>query len=1118
MAKMETRTNRKAAEYNNNMIDKDDNDNLLNGIRKTWSMITDRCVHKPIRYTVVGLSKFAARNPWWCICSITLISFGLALVGLLTNFRLESRQYKLFSPIGSKSTQHGDWIQSQSGASSLEEEQPKFPLERMQYIMIHANGASVLNVPAVRGVFWALDTLRSSPGYKTICLEKSRYTNFQGEPTCRINSVTGFWDHNVTLFEESMTELQRLHPSIHEDDLLRHILSQSTFPNGVPVTRNFIFGTIETESLSSSPSLLQLHKSITSSNTTTTTTTTTTTANTLNFNADETETATTLLTLSKSFTTQIGLPFVEGDTDAIEEYSALRLTELQNEIRQNNNIQYALEFYSFSGYSMEYQRAILKDIPLVGLVFVVMSIFTCVVFHRNDKVESRSMVGFFSICTIGMSIMTGHGIMFILGVPYTSLAQLLCFIVFGIGLDDTFIITGAYYRELEEDRKLQNQRSVEERVEYVMEETGLSISLTTITTVTAFSLGYVSTIPAVRWLCLYAGTTLFIDFIYQTTFFVAWLVLDERRVQSRRYAWFIWIVDDSENGDSVFEDESSPSSSSSSAWQPINNNNDQKNNDDEIIIIEENQEDHHHLSVRIMEWYAEQLLRPWVRIVVLLFFSILLGISVWSTFRLSQEFKPDDLVPNDSFVRGYFASMDSYSEATVFISVYFRNVDQSDPVVQSQMMDFISDLSELDQIGQEPEYFWLPDAQEFAMNSPVPLDGLTFTEQLDLALANTVVRTVYGNDILRDPQTGEIIASRCRMIIPGVSYVSDVQTQIDMLLDQREVTRNQPINNRGNDGDDDEWAFFTFAEAYPFWELSAVSVQELKVATFSGVTAVTMVGFLIMPHWSASLFVCPLIMMLYFNLLGMMQLCGVHINSISYILIVMAIGLLVDFLMHILLRYYESSALSREEKVKETLRTMGSSIILGGITTLLGMCPLVLSTTTVFKTVLIAFFWMVFLGCGVGLILLPVILSFVGPIHLHSNNKNIHKDKELSNQKTTTDNNNNNDLFLIGCGIGIVLLPAILSHVRNYNTNTILMEEKNKEESGTKNTYNDKDNNDLILNVGTLEEETEPPLSSPTGTQNFEDKKKNDNDNGDLVILNMDTFELDEEEYNTLDL
>jgi len=56
------------------------------------------------------------------------------------------------------------------------------------------------------------------------------------------------------------------------------------------------------------------------------------------------------------------------------------------------------------------------------------------------------------------------------------------------------------------------------------------------------------------------------------------------------------------------------------------------------------------------------------------------------------------------------------------------------------------------------------------------------------------------------------------------------------------------------------------------------------------------------------------------------------------------------------------------------------------------------------------------------------------------------------------------------------------------------------------------------LNVSTLEEETEPPLSSPIGTQNFEDKKKNDNDNGDLVILNMDTFELDEEEYNTLDL
>lgn len=77
----------------------------------------------------------------------------------------------------------------------------------------------------------------------------------------------------------------------------------------------------------------------------------------------------------------------------------------------------------------------------------------------------------------------------------------------------------------------------------------------------------------------------------------------------------------------------------------------------------------------------------------------------------------------------------------------------------------------------------------------------------------------------------------------------------------------------------------------------------------------------------------------------------------------MAIGLLVDFVMHILLRYYETSPYqSREERVKETLQTIGVSIWIGGFTTLLGVIPLALSSMKIFLTVFYAFFAMVTLG------------------------------------------------------------------------------------------------------------------------------------------------------------
>jgi Patched family len=84
--------------------------------------------------------------------------------------------------------------------------------------------------------------------------------------------------------------------------------------------------------------------------------------------------------------------------------------------------------------------------------------------------------------------------------------------------------------------------------------------------------------------------------------------------------------------------------------------------------------------------------------------------------------------------------------------------------------------------------------------------------------------------------------------------------------------------------------------------------------------------------------------------------------------------------MHILLRYYESKCNTREGKVKDALGTLGISILIGGLSTFLGVIPLAFSTSAILRTVFTAFFAMVTLGLAHGLILLPVILSLWGPI------------------------------------------------------------------------------------------------------------------------------------------
>lgn len=234
-------------------------------------------------------------------------------------------------------------------------------------------------------------------------------------------------------------------------------------------------------------------------------------------------------------------------------------------------------------------------------------------------------------------------------------------------------------------------------------------------------------------------------------------------------------------------------------------------------------------------------------------------------------------------------------------------------------------------------------------------------------------RNLYKDDIVLD-QKGDIVASRCSVYLDNVN-LDDVQEQIDALRIEREVTLSQAINQ---DVSEENAKFFNFVQIYNIWAFYTASVEELILTAITGVAAVTFVSLILVPHWTAAIFVLPLICMLYIDLLGVLQWAGVTINVVSYIALVMSIGLMVDFVMHVLLRYHELSG-TPEDRTIEMLQTMGKSVLLGATSTLLGTMSLVFSGSAIFATVFISFVGLVMLGAGHGLILLPVILSRFGP-------------------------------------------------------------------------------------------------------------------------------------------
>ena len=59
------------------------------------------------------------------------------------------------------------------------------------------------------------------------------------------------------------------------------------------------------------------------------------------------------------------------------------------------------------------------------MVFVIMSIYTSAIFTRRGSVESRALLGFCAVISVLLSLMTGYGLMFVIGVPMSSMTQIL---------------------------------------------------------------------------------------------------------------------------------------------------------------------------------------------------------------------------------------------------------------------------------------------------------------------------------------------------------------------------------------------------------------------------------------------------------------------------------------------------------------------------------------------------------------------------------------------------------------------------------------------------------------------------------------------------------------------
>jgi Patched family len=371
-------------EPNNNNRNTSDNDKTymydLPPIFPAWTRATEG-LQRYLRRFLIALALVSARNPYRCIGSVIVISLGLVLVGLNTNFHIEVDEEVIYAPFNSLPRVHQRWHDDESGLGAQSRGTVLMIHNKEDKNDYHNDTDNFLSRDTVKRVFQALDTVRNTTGFQDIiCHDGAFWDEHAQQFTCRIMSATRFWYHDQALFDQQVQS---------DEDLVQQ-LSATQYPGGAPVDPSYIMG---------------------------------------NYQRDDNGT----ITYAPAFFVYLFLTD-KPETEGFELAMLQRLSLLQKEWELDPAIPLVLDYTSVRSPTDEFRRAIENDMYLVPIVAIMMSGFTCLVYLKpRNMVQSRCLLGVGMVTTILMAMFTGFGIMFIFGVPFTSMTQLLPFILFGVG-------------------------------------------------------------------------------------------------------------------------------------------------------------------------------------------------------------------------------------------------------------------------------------------------------------------------------------------------------------------------------------------------------------------------------------------------------------------------------------------------------------------------------------------------------------------------------------------------------------------------------------------------------------------------------------------------------------
>ncbi|KXJ79597.1 hypothetical protein RP20_CCG000345 [Aedes albopictus] len=577
-----------------------------------------------------------------------------------------------------------------------------------------------------------------------------------------------------------------------------------------------------------------------------------------------------------------------------------------------------------------------KDIDKLVFGGVIMFIYMQLVLSKFSWTEFRIILGSIGLLSVGMGFIAGSGIVSIFSIPYGPVHTVLPFLLMGLGVDDMFVMMACYRKIHETHANL----PLPERMGLMLKHAGASITVTSLTDIVAFAVGSITVLPSLQSFCIYAAFGVFMMFVFVITFYVAIFTLDERRIATRRNSFVPWKIHDEK---------------STQLWCQYN------------------------LMHRFINFvYSKIILTSVGKTLIILAVICMTGLNIQSLMKLRQKFDPNWFIPEETYFSKFIVkNREQYPNNGYEAMLLFGNYN------------YTAELQELLRITHELENrtdilhsvdSWLEPFQDFVHTHYDKDIGEVVLSESDFH--SYLSKFLYSHEGGRYQMNFKFATKlKCGAPAPNIT-VSTIDFKfrpfgereeyipakhaVEVLLAESHFSTKAPFNT-------------LWAKVFGNW----VTDEIIDTEIYRNV-ALAMVGvmfcsavLIVNPQICFWIFICVLLTLV--NVGGLMQRWGLTLDICSCIALQLAVGLCVDYAAHIGHTFLTISHGNRNRRSLETVLHIGAAVLYGGGSTILSLSVLSGSQAYTYRTFFKIFLLVILLGLFHGLVLLPVILSLVGP-------------------------------------------------------------------------------------------------------------------------------------------